>query len=101
MLLLCLQTAAVNKARSNPSQHAKQLAKAIEQARIEGGDEAPPGWVWVACDSCGQWRLMTAALSEQLGVTQEGAQFMCSMDTERQGASCEYPPEYNGAEGDE
>jgi rubrerythrin len=82
--------AAVEAVRRDPETHAAALAAALEAA---ASNNPPLGWVWIKCDKCKKWRLVTAAYCKERGFDLVDVGFSCAEDAERRGASCEQPAE--------
>lgn len=94
-LLLLLQ---IERQRQRSPDAFKSLLKAALQQSAQAGGDAPLGWSWYACDSCGQWRLLTDMAGYEMGIWMvEEAKFMCAENADRPGwASCQEPAEWVG-----
>jgi hypothetical protein len=59
-----------------------------------GREDAPPGWEWVACDACDNWRLVPGGFYRERGLGGDAATFQCTDNAERPGASCAEPNDW-------
>jgi hypothetical protein len=94
-------TAAVEAARRDPITYAAALRAALELAgamAAQGQEDAPPGWEWIACDLCENWRLVPTGFYREKGLGDE-VPFKCADNVERPGASCEEPNDWPKDEG--
>jgi hypothetical protein len=89
--------AAVEAARHDPKTYAAALAEALAAVRVlaaAGSEDPPPGWVWIACDACSKWRLVTAGCCGERGFDRGGVAFSCADNGERPDASCKQPDDW-------
>jgi hypothetical protein len=84
--------------RHDPDSYQQELLAALGVCQLSGEDQTPPiGWVWVECERCQQWRLLTQGMCTELGISGEegadSASFKCEDNRDRPGASCADPPD--------
>jgi len=75
---------------------------ALRQAEVLAGAGDPPGWHWVACDSCQAWRLITGSAYYEMRLDNPDSKFYCgeNMDRLGWGRGCEDPAEWVAAGGE-
>jgi hypothetical protein len=93
LLLLLLQIQRIRE--QQPDVFQQMLRAAIKTSAEQLGGDAPPFWVWFACEACGQWRLVSDQAIFEMGLGIEGTQFFCSQNVDRPGGrGCEEPAEW-------
>lgn len=91
----CLQ---IERARQRSPDAFRSLLNAALQHSARHGGDAPLGWTWYACESCGQWRLLTDMAGFEMGIWGvEEAKFYCTENADRpEGPGCQESAEWVG-----
>ena len=79
----------VDEARRDPAAFKRAWEAAKEYCKTSDGNAAPAGWMWVACDDCQKWRLVSKVLFDQRGLEADAVGFVCKDNTDRHMACCE------------